>query len=502
MSYLSEIYDFLSEGILGIDDNDRIRYANPAAQKLLNLSPEQLIDRKIEDIFSAVPVNGSSSDGKIGILYGGASLAFNRLQPETGGWPGTAVKPLRLPGENTVTGIMSFTGTPSSGPDERYMLDAVLANIPCQVFIKDARDGFRYKVANKNFTDYYRRSREEVVDRNDYEIFDQVVADQLRRHDTEVCTNPGKIFRFDEDISFQRTGNEVFKSLKINFETADHHPYLLGVCVDVTDFHTIERQLSAALEEVKRAAQAKSYFFATMSHELRTPLNAVIGLSELLLSAPFSQEELTDYLQSIHVSGNALLDLLNDILMLVQSETDRLPLHPEKMDLENFVRDLCSVFRYRAAQKGLTVKLECPPELPYFLLDQHYLRQILLNLLGNAVKFTSEGGVTVNIVSKPVDSSHADLSISVIDTGCGISREFLKDIFTPFAREGETVSSKRGATGAGLGLPVVKRLVDRAGAHLAVDSIDGKGSTFLLEIDSVDTLPREGSETNRESFNG
>ncbi len=111
----------------------------------------------------------------------------------------------------------------------------VLSQIPCQVFIKDAMDDFRYKVANKNFTDYYQLRVDQVIEHTDFEFFDPAVAAQLRAHDTEVCAAPGRVFHFDEDISFQRAGKEIFKSMKVCFETSDHHSYLLGICVDVTE---------------------------------------------------------------------------------------------------------------------------------------------------------------------------------------------------------------------------------------------------------------------------
>ncbi len=490
MNFLTEYYDFLQEGILGIDDARKICYANPAAQRILHLSPEQLNGTDLGRIFPEAPAGTE----KLTLPYQARTLEFCRYGDVSAAWPEMAVKFIRRPEKKAVVGIMSFLEAAPGRTimaDENAMFNAVLDNIPCQVFIKDPRDGFRYKIANRNFTDYYHRSPSEVVDRNDYELFEREVANQLRGHDRKVCATPGEVYRFDEDISFGRTGNEVFKSLKVCFETAQGHPYLLGVCVDVTDFHTVQRRLSEAVEKIKRVSQTRNYFFSTMSHELRTPLNAIIGFSELQQDSSFSTDELADYAKEINLSGKALLTLLNDILELTKSETDQLPVQLEPLDLKNFCNSICSVFHYRTLEKGLTLELDCPDDLPLFLLGERHLRQVLLNLLGNAVKFTTRGGITVTVASKALDAKHAALSIAVADTGCGINPEFLPKIFAPFEREGEITPEKRGIPGAGLGLPIARRLMDRLGGRLKVDSHDGVGSTFTLEIDAVATLPRQ-----------
>ncbi len=151
----------------------------------------------------------------------------------------------------------------------------VLGYIPCQVFIKDPKDGFRYKIVNKNFMEYYQLRKEDVIEHPDEDIFDPDVARQLRNHDSEVCANPGKVFRYDEDISYRRRGKEVFKSLKVCFETPDHHPYMLGVCVDITDMNEMIRMERINNEALSQAVAESDFrkVVETSAQTLKNELN-------------------------------------------------------------------------------------------------------------------------------------------------------------------------------------------------------------------------------------
>ncbi len=255
---------------------------------------------------------------------------------------------------------------------------------------------------------------------------------------------------------------------------------------DVTDLRQGQRRLEAALKEAEAANRAKSYFLATMSHELRTPLNAVIGFSELLQGADLSETEEIDYLKAINLAGNSLLYLINDILDLSKLEAEQMVLVPKPTDLKVLLEELKSVFSYKARQQGLYFELDCPSDLPLLELDNMRLRQALLNIIGNAVKFTAAGGITVR-----VGYSDNDLSIGIRDTGIGIKPEAHKKIFEPFSQQ-DAVRDTHTYKGSGLGLAISNRLIACMNGRILLESEEGRGSTFTIELKGVPRVSAGG----------
>lgn len=261
--------------------------------------------------------------------------------------------------------------------------------------------------------------------------------------------------------------------------------YIMKTLIDVTDLNETQKKLKLALKNAQDASKAKSYFLATMSHELRTPLNAVIGFSELLESGELSKEEHDEYLRSINLAGNSLLSLINDVLDLSKLEAEQMVLVPKSTDIPQLLRELQSVFLYKIQQKKLSFRVECPEGLPNLRLDTLRLRQILLNLIGNAVKFTDQGEVALSVSYEPTDEQKGTLLISVHDSGIGISPEAQKRIFEPFIQS-DTVRDSHVYQGTGLGLAISQRLAIRMGGQIRLQSELGKGSTFQLELHGVE----------------
>ncbi|MCX7656342.1 MAG: ATP-binding protein [Treponemataceae bacterium] len=269
---------------------------------------------------------------------------------------------------------------------------------------------------------------------------------------------------------------------------------------DITQQREIEEHLRQARQEAERANRAKSQFIATMSHELRTPLNAVLGYAQLL-GTYVASEEGRRYLQSIESSGKALLALINDILDLSRAESGRIELLPTPFEIRGLLEELEHIFRLQAEEKQLLVEFQVTSEVPRtVLLDQARLRQILVNLIGNALKFTDEGSVRLlldavaeeeNTISEH-KSYKSTLIIKVIDTGIGISNEARSKIFEPFTQEDPSIYKKYGGTG--LGLAIVKRLLDLMGGTIHCESNDPRGSCFMVRI------PRVSSAGKGEGF--
>ncbi|WP_346292848.1 ATP-binding protein [Sphaerothrix gracilis] len=238
--------------------------------------------------------------------------------------------------------------------------------------------------------------------------------------------------------------------------------------------------LEAAAQQAQIANRAKSEFLANMSHEIRTPMNAVLGFTDLL--QPIVTDAVgQDYLRAIASSGKTLLALINDILDLSKIEAGRLELHPEPVDLRALIQDIHHIFSQKAEQKGLQLEIEIVDDFPPFLLfDEVRLRQILFNVVGNALKFTEKGQITIRaeLTPTPLSESQMGLKLSVSDTGIGIAPADQDCIFEAFTqRQGQ---SNRKFGGTGLGLAITRRLVTMMGGTTILDSQLDQGSTFTF----------------------
>jgi len=235
-----------------------------------------------------------------------------------------------------------------------------------------------------------------------------------------------------------------------------------------------ETALLRAKEEADAANRAKSHFLATMSHELRTPLNAIIGFADLMrheMMGPIGNDRYSAYIADIHLSGEHLLQLINDILDLSKAEAGKLELHEETIDLAEVIRSVVRVNRPCADQFGLAVETRLPPRLPMLRADELRLRQVLFNLIGNAVKFTPPGGqIEIRVDADPKEG----MRITVSDTGTGIAPEDLTRVVEPFVQAGGAVNP--GHSGTGLGLPAVKAIIELHGGTFALKSSVGSGT--------------------------
>ncbi|MBR3505648.1 MAG: response regulator, partial [Lentisphaeria bacterium] len=245
-------------------------------------------------------------------------------------------------------------------------------------------------------------------------------------------------------------------------------------------------ELHDAIKAAESAAKAKSLFLATMSHEIRTPLNAILGFSQLLQDDSLPRGEASEYLRSIHYAGNALLSLINDILDLSKLDADQMIIQPEPTDLRELMFELEAVFTAKAKSQGIDLITTVPDDLPVLNLDERRLRQVLLNIIGNAVKFTKQGSVTVSLAFFKLNENRAAVTIRVADTGCGISKESLSKIFEPFVQDKTSYRGIRTENGTGLGLSIAKRLIDCMKGSFTVESTLGKGSVFSILLPEIE----------------
>ena len=248
-------------------------------------------------------------------------------------------------------------------------------------------------------------------------------------------------------------------------------------------------ELEQALERARAAEKARSLFFSIVSHDIRTPLNAILGYSELLQNDATSRADRDVALKSISASGTTLLQLVNDVLDLAKIDAGKMTLQPEPVLLNQLTDEVFSSFWRAADEKGIKL-VNNTEDVPTVMIDGHRFRQVLFNLIGNAVKFTKRGSVTVS-------ASYAGetLDVSVSDTGCGIAADMLTHILDPFVQVQDPTHAADRAGGTGLGLSICKRLVDAMGGELYVESELGKGSTFRARIPGVSKVESGGVES-------
>jgi len=242
----------------------------------------------------------------------------------------------------------------------------------------------------------------------------------------------------------------------------------------------LENQLVIEKEKAQAANKTKSEFLANMSHELRTPLNGIIGFTDLLEATPMNNIQKM-YLENVSISANVLMGIINDILDFSRIEAGRMELQPVRTDVVDLVEQTMSIMEYQAAKKGLRIFYEIQPDFPRFAeVDPVRLKQVLMNLLNNAVKFTEEGEVELTAGFEAIDSKNGKLFFHIRDTGIGITEEQRSKLFQAFSQVDSSISRRFGGTG--LGLIISSQLVEQMGGSLGMESTFGVGSTFFFWI--------------------
>ena len=286
-------------------------------------------------------------------------------------------------------------------------------------------------------------------------------------------------------------GSEFPLELSIASWHSGDQPFFSGILRDISERKRIEADMRAAKEEAETAAQVKSQFLATMSHEIRTPINALLGIGELMLESPLSADQ-RNMIELSNQSGSALLALINNILDLSKIEAGQLDLEVMGFDLHNLLANTVEILRLLAVERGNELGLEISDDTPQWQLgDAGRLRQILLNLISNAIKFTERG--TIQVTARVEDANHLLLAVS--DSGIGIPPEKLESIFHPFNQGDSSVTRRYGGTG--LGLSICRQIIEHMNGDISVESREGSGSRFTVRLPlAVD--PNEGQTETRE----
>jgi PAS domain S-box-containing protein len=327
---------------------------------------------------------------------------------------------------------------------------------------------FGYKpeeVIGKNYTEF------SVLSPEDLELSAQIISDIVEG-------KPGRVLEFE---AFRKDGSRVF--IEVNskvIKEAGEVKGFLNIIRDISERKKAEQVLKRAKEAAEASDQAKSEFLASMSHEIRTPMNGVIGMTGLLLESDLTPEQL-EYAETIRTSAESLLSIINDILDFSKIEAGQLDLELLDFDLRTTVEDVVDMLAIRAEDKGLELSCLVYPDVPSLVRgDPGRLRQILINLIGNAIKFTDEGEVFIRVTLKEETDSHVSVRFAVTDTGIGIPQEDLPRLFKSFSQLDASTTRKYGGTG--LGLAISKQLVEMMGGQAGVVSQEGEGSTFWFTV--------------------
>lgn len=315
-------------------------------------------------------------------------------------------------------------------------------------------------------------AQEEVIGATDAEL--GIWADEAARQKFHAELKYAGQVRNMEAAFRTRQGNDIPCLISGVVVQLSQGPAVLTIARDISQIKQAEEQLIEARQAAEAASRAKSEFLSNMSHEIRTPMNSILGMAELLSETPLANDQ-RKYLSIISNNGAALLDLINDILDLARVESGRLTLETAEFDLLDLAERVAESLSIRAHQKGLELAVRVAPEIPATVMgDALRLRQVLINLLGNALKFTEHGEIVLQIERAP--DAPGMLRFSVADTGIGISEDQRERVFASYAQAESSTARKYGGTG--LGLAIVKRLVELMGGRIWVESAVGQGSTF------------------------
>ncbi len=269
------------------------------------------------------------------------------------------------------------------------------------------------------------------------------------------------------------------RSFMFRVENTDEYR-IVGFVEDVTEYKQLTSQLVSARDEAEQASKAKSEFLANMSHEIRTPLNAIIGFSDLIQGIS-EDKRLIKHIEGIKSSGGGLLRLINDILDLSKIEANKLTLNPQPVSLKWMFGEVLSIFEQKADEKSIQLKITMSDDFPeYLLIDEVRIRQILFNLLGNAIKFTDKGAIELNAVARSNPRNRYNITIHVIDTGIGIPEDQQEKIFESFTQQDGQNLVKTGGTG--LGLAITRRLTEAMSGSIELSSKPGEGSKFTVKL--------------------
>ncbi len=495
--FAHQIMENMGQALVVKDIDNRLQYVNPAVTQLIGYSVQELLGRDFETLIieEDIPTFRSNLSQRVK----GQSTTYEiRLERADCATIYTMVMSVPRYKDNVCIGsiavITDMTERMQQEAERRRLtsqvqqnaelLRTVIDSTPDWIYAKDRN--FRYILANKGFADGLGKTPDEILGKTDSELG---ITNEI------IYGNPEKnIFGTrNEDVIVLQTGKSYFKPdnwlTNSNGETIAQdtqiHPLrdskgvpyaVLGFSRDITNRKQVEVALQQATDKALEASQLKSEFLATMSHEIRTPMNGILGMSELLLETPLNTEQ-QEYTNIILSEGNSLLTIINDILDFSKIEAGMMILEKLEFVVVDVIDRVVEFLNPQRQGKSVVIMSDISHDIPFTLKgDPTRLRQILINLVGNAVKFTLDGEIVVRVKVESRQATNVMLRFEVSDTGIGLSEVARQRLFQPFMQADSGTTRRYGGTG--LGLAISRRLTTLMSGELGVESVEGKGSTF------------------------
>ncbi len=494
----SEILRNMAEGIHLTRTRDSvIVYANPTLETMFGYEPGELIGRHVSALNAAGPKSPLETAAEINAQLDGSGNwhgeVYNIRKDGAAFWCQVHISTLDHAEYGQVwiavhQDITARKKAESELYESRAFLRSIVENIPNMIFVKEARD-LRFVELNRAGEKLIGLPKDRLIGHNDYDFFPKAEADFFIQKDRETLAGGQLLDIPEETINTATLGPRILHTYKIPIHDAAGQPkFLLGISEDITERKRTEEALRIAKEQADAANKAKSVFLANMSHELRTPLNGILGFAQILKRDSAFPAAFRAAIETIERSGEHLLKLITDILDLAKIEAGKVEQTAVPFDLPIMLRDIIEMNRARTENKGLQLTLTTAPGLPRFVIgDEKHLRQIIINLIGNAIKFTAQGRVELRVsdlelrkVEPLMDNPQSNtIRFEIIDTGVGMTAEDTKRLFQEFSQVGDTAKKTEGT---GLGLVISERLAQLMGSHIQVTSKSGQGTTFWFDI--------------------
>ncbi|MGI9429397.1 MAG: PAS domain-containing protein, partial [Bythopirellula sp.] len=489
--------DSLPLNLLIKDRDGRRVFCNKGYLQLLSVERDDVLSKTDFDLFGDDQARlFSGEDAQV--LRTGKEVRAAQEVPSTDGesiWIERVKRPLR-DSSGAVVGVQVLFSDATEREQkvqqrelERDLFYSLMDNIPDAIYFKNEESQFLH-VSAALARKHRLESIDELIGKTDADVFTGEHAQQARDDELEIMrTGHPLVARLERETWPDREDSWVSSTKMPLRNRRGEIVGTFGISRDVTELKRMQDQLQIARDAADAASRAKSDFLANMSHEIRTPMNGILGMTDLLLNTDLTEEQ-REYQLLVQTSADSLLALLNDILDFSKVEAGKIELEHLPFKVRDTLGSTLRTLANRAAEKGVELAAHILPDVPDDLLgDASRLRQVVVNLVGNAIKFTHDGEIVVKVTPLQVTAELANLRFAVSDTGIGISAEQKSRIFDVFTQADTSTTREFGGTG--LGLSISSQLVHVMGSQLCVESQLGEGSTFhfTVEFERAPTQP-------------